>query len=314
MYHDTSVSEIPGARNPRLVLLASGWAIATVVILLALKTYAYWQSGSAALLGSLVDSFTDLCISIIMLMAVRLSLKPADETHRHGHGKAEGIAALFQGSLLAGGAGFLALQSFDRLINPQAVSAHDLAIGVSSIAILLSLILVLVQNYCLKRAPSLAIKADRVNYAGDMMLNGAVIAALLADRLGGPGWIDPLCGLAIAGWLGFAACRIGEDAINMLLDRELPDDVRADILAIIRDNDDVRGVHDLRTRQSGMAWHISFDVELEATQTLRAAHAVSRELEMAILSVYPHSEIIIHKDPHGDPHDARHSVEGVHDL
>jgi ferrous-iron efflux pump FieF len=313
MYEDQVIGgKDSAALEPRYALLAAGWAVGTVLILLALKGYAYWQSGSAALLGSLVDSFTDLCISIVMLLAVRLSLKPADETHRHGHGKAEGIAALFQGGLLIGGAGFLALQSFERFMNPVAVAAHDLAIAVSAVAVVLSFILVMVQNYCIKRAPSLVTKADRVNYGGDMMLNAAVIAALFVDRQGGPGWVDPLCGLAIAAWLAFAAFRIGEDAINMLLDRELPDEVRAHILSIIEDNDDVRGVHDLRTRRSGMAWHISFDVELEPEQSLREAHAVSRELEMAILSVYSHAEIIIHKDPHGDPHDARHSVEGVH--
>lgn len=313
MYEDQITNDEGGETlEPRYALLASSWAVGTVIILLGLKGYAYWQSGSAALLGSLVDSFTDLCISIVMLLAVRLSLKPADEDHRHGHGKAEGVAALFQGGLLIGGAGFLTLQSFDRMVNPVTVAAHDLAISVSAIAVVLSLILVLVQNYCLKRAPSLVTKADRVNYGGDMLLNSAVIAALVVDWNGGPAWIDPLCGFAIACWLAVAAYRIGADAIHMLLDRELPEDVRADILAIIRRNNDVRGVHDLRTRRSGMAWHISFDVELDPYQSLRDAHTISREVEMAILSTYPHSEIIIHKDPHGDPHDARHTIEGIH--
>lgn len=312
MYHDHATHTAETGIKPGYALLASSWALGTVIILMIIKSVAYWQSGSAALLGSLIDSISDLCISITMLLAVRLSLKPADETHRHGHGKAEGIAALFQGALLAGGAVFLALQSAQRFIDPQPVAAHGLAITVSGVAIALSLLLVMVQNYSLKRAPSLAIKADRVNYTGDMFLNGAVIIALIIDQQGGPIWIDPLAGLLIAAWLGFAAVRIGEDAINMLLDRELPDEVRTHILAIINQNEDVRGVHDLRTRQSGMAWHISFDIELAPEQSLREAHAVSREVEMAILSVYSHAEIIIHKDPHGDPHDARHVVEGVH--
>lgn len=312
MYQDDIKDRKAGSIEPRYALLASCWVVGTVSILIILKVYAYWQSGSAALLGSLIDSFTDIGISLMMLMAVRLSLKPADETHRHGHGKVEGLAALFQGALLASGAGFLALQSLNRFVEPQEVAAHALAIGVSVVAIVLSLVLVLVQNYCLKRAPSLVVKADRVNYSGDILLNSAVIFALIVDRQGGPAWVDPLCGLAIAGWIALAATRIGKQAADMLMDRELPEEVRQHILDIILQNDDVRGVHDLRTRQSGMAWHISFDVELEPTQSLREAHAVSRELEMAILSVYDHAEIIIHKDPHGDPHDARHTVEGVH--
>ncbi len=312
MYQNETITSPSADIDPRYALLASSWAVGTVLILITLKAYAYWQSGSAALLGSLIDSFTDIMISIMMLIAVRLSLKPADETHRHGHGKVEGLAALFQGGLLAGGAVFLTLQSLERFVNPQSVAAHDLAMGVSIIAIVLSLLLVLVQNYCLKRAPSLVVKADRVNYSTDMLLNSVVILALFVDRQGGPIWIDPLCGLVIAAWLAYGATRIGKQAADMLMDRELPDDVRQSILEIILRNDDVRGVHDLRTRQSGMSWHISFDVELDPAQSLRDAHAVSRELEMAILSIYSHAEIIIHKDPHGDPHDARHRVEGVH--
>ena len=314
MYEDAIKTGQGSGREPRYALIASVWAVVTVVILITLKAYAYWQSGSTALLGSLVDSFSDLCISLMMLAAMRLSLKPADETHRHGHGKAEGLAALFQGGLLAGSAGFLALQSISRLAEPQEVGAYNLGIGVSVLAIVLSLVLVLVQNFCLKRAPSLITKADRANYSGDLLLNGAVIIALLAGRQGAPVWIDPACGLLIAGWIGFAAFRVGKQAADMLMDRELPDDVRQNILDIIMNNPDVRGVHDLRTRQSGMNWHISFDVELDPDQSLRDAHAVSRELEMAIMSVYDHAEVIIHKDPHGDPHDARHRVEGVHDA
>lgn len=313
MYQDDVKHEVSGGRAPRYALLASCWALVTVLILITLKLYAYWQSGSTALLGSLVDSFSDLCISVMMLAAVRLSLKPADETHRHGHGKVEGLAALFQASLLAGSAGFLTLQSLNRFIEPQAVQAYDLGIGVSIIAIVLSLILVTVQNFCLKRAPSLVTKADQANYTGDILLNSAVIAALLLGRAGAPGWIDPFCGLLIAGWIARAAVQVGKQAADMLMDRELPDDVRQNILDIVQRNPNVHGVHDLRTRQSGMAWHISFDVELDPNQSLREAHAISRELEMAILSVYDHAEIIIHKDPCGDPHDARHTVEGVHD-
>lgn len=313
MYEDDAKTERGATREPKYALIASVWAVATVIILIALKTYAYWQSGSTALLGSLVDSFSDLCISLMMLLAMRLSLKPADETHRHGHGKAEGLAALFQGGLLAGSAGFLVLQSLSRLAAPQEVQAFDLGIIVSFIAIALSLILVLVQNHCLKRAPSLITKADQANYSGDLLLNTAVIIALFVSRQGGPLWIDPVCGLLIACWIGIAAFRVGKQAADMLMDRELPDNVRDEIMGIIMSNDDVKGVHDLRTRQSGMSWHISFDVELDPDQSLREAHAISRELEMAILSIYDHAEVIIHKDPYGDPHDARHRIEGIHD-
>lgn len=312
MYQDDVSEGKQAGIEPAYALFASGWAVATVIVLVILKSYAYWQTGSTALLGSLVDSLSDMCISLTMLMAVRLSLKPADETHRHGHGKAEGLAALFQAAFLAGAGGFLALHALEKFASPQAVGDHRLGIGVAAVAILLSLLLVCVQNYCLRRAPSLAVKADRAHYATDIVLNASVILALVINMKGGPDWVDPVCGLLIALYFARTAFVIGKEGSDMLMDREMPDAVRAHILSIIESNEEVRGVHDLRTRQSGMALHISFDVELEPEQSLRQAHAVSRELEMALLADYPNAEIIIHKDPHGDPHDARHSVEGIH--
>lgn len=312
MYHDEYNVRTEGGVDPRYALLATIWAIGTVAILIGIKAYAYWMSGSTAMLGSLTDSFTDAGLSVMMLLALRYSLKPADKTHRHGHGKAEGLAALFQGGFLGGAAFFLVLQSLKHLAEPEPVTAHGLGITIACISIVLSLILVGVQTYCYKRAPSLAVSADRAHYTTDIWLDGAVILTLVAHFYGGPGWLDPVCGLGIAAYLGWTGVKVGKEAADMLMDRELPDAVRQRILTIVKDHQDVMGIHDLRTRKVGMVLHISFDVELDPALSLRDAHAISRELEMRIMADYPYAEIIIHKDPFGDPHDARHTVEGVH--
>ena len=88
--------------NPRFALFASLWAVCMVSVLIAIKGYAYYVSDSAAMLGTLADSITDIAISLMLLFAVQISLKPADEQHRFGHGKVEGIAALFQGAFMGG--------------------------------------------------------------------------------------------------------------------------------------------------------------------------------------------------------------------
>jgi ferrous-iron efflux pump FieF len=293
--------------EPRYAMLASFWALGTVAALIVIKSYAYWLSDSAAILATLTDSFTDAAMSLAMLGALRYSLRPADRSHRHGHGKMEGIGALFQAACLIGAALFLAFEGLQRFAQPQNITHHTLGLWVAGIAIVLSIILVSVQKYCLSKAPSLATESDQAHYSTDIALNGSVAAALLADYYGGPQWVDPLCAIMVALYYAYAARKIALKATDMLTDRELPEAVRTRIKDIIKRHPDILGFHDLRTRKSGMVIHISFDVEIDPELTLREAHGIVRALEQDIISDFPYAEIIIHKDPYGDTHDTRHT-------
>ena len=300
--------------EPRYALFASAWAIGTVSLLIIIKGYAYWKSDSVAVLATLTDSLTDGAISLMMLMALRYSLRPSDREHRHGHGKMEGIAALFQAAFLAAAGLFLIFQAADRFANPRVMTDHMLGITVAGIAIVLSFILVMVQEYCLARAPSLAVEADKAHYATDIVLNGSVIAALVVTLNGGPAWVDPICAIFIAFYYAIAARKIALCATDMLMDKELPEAVRTKIKKIIKRHPDILGFHDLRTRKSGMTIHISFDVEVDPDLNLRDAHEITRALEHDILDAFPYAEIIIHKDPYGDTEDTRHQGKGGHLL
>lgn len=294
--------------EPRYALFASFWALGTVAILIVIKGYAYWHSDSAAILATLTDSFTDAALSGAMLMALRYSLRPADNSHRHGHGKMEGIGALFQSACLVAAALFLIFEGLQRIAQPQIVTDHILGVWVAGIAIVMSVQLVLVQKYCLARAPSLAIESDQAHYSTDIALNGSVMLALLISYYGGPYWVDPLCAIFVALYYASAARKIALSAVDMLMDRELPESVRGKIKETIRRHPDILGFHDLRTRKSGMVLHISFDVEVDPEITLKEAHDIVRALEEDILADFPYAEIIIHKDPYGDTHDHRHKV------
>lgn len=306
--HTHTPFSVRNSANPRYALLAGGWAVGTVSILIVAKLYAYVQSGSSAVLATLMDSLVDGGISVMMLLAVRMSLKPADENHRHGHGKIEGLAALFQSAAMFAGAAFLAFESAHRFMDPDPLRDHMLGIGVAGLAIVLSLVLIGVQKFCLVRAPSLAIEADSVHYKTDAALNGSVIAVLLLDYYGAPEWIDPASGLLIAAYFLLTAAYIGRKGMDMLMDRELPPEVRGHIEAIISRHTKVLGMHDLRTRKSGMTLYISFDIELDPDMSLQAAHDIARTLETAILRDFPYAEIMIHMDPVGDTADARHTL------
>jgi ferrous-iron efflux pump FieF len=160
----------------------------------------------------------------------------------------------------------------------------------------LTLALLLLQRHVIAQTGSTAIRADAVHYASDLLSNLAIIAALLIAPLGWP-WIDPLFALGVALYIGYHALRVGQDAIQQLLDRELPAQQQQQILTIAKQRAAVRGVHDLRTRQSGRVVFIQLHLELDDNLPLYQAHAIADQVELDICEVIPTAQVIVHQDP-----------------
>jgi len=298
--------------RPRLALFAGAASIFTVVILILIKGGAYLGSNSASVLASLVDSLSDAGVSVMSFLAIHYSLRPADANHRHGHGKAEGLAALMQAAFIGGAGVFLLFESLTRFTQAHELRGQSFVITVMAVSTALSGALVALQRYSLNHAPSLAVEADKAHYNADIVVNIGVIGIMVALGHGAPAWIDPVFAIAVACWLAFTVRNVAGKGLDMLLDRELPDDVRLAITQKVLAQKNVLGMHDLRTNKSGMKIFISFDIEVDPHQSLQEAHEVTRAVEKALLSDFPLAEIMIHVDPHGDTEDSRHQVAGVH--
>ena len=281
---------------------AAGYAsIMTALLLVSLKVWAWLATGSVAVLSSLVDSLLDGFASLITLYAVHQALVPADEDHRFGHGKAEPLAALAQSAFITASAIFLTLQAGNRLLTPQPIERGELGLIIIGASILLTLLLVLFQSLVIRKTGSLAITADRLHYLGDLIPNLAVIAALALTSLLNIPWIDPVFGLLAALYLLKGAWQTGRTALDMLMDRELPEEIRQQVLDIALSIEGVQGLHDLRSRQSGNTSFFQLHLELPPDLPLLEAHAISDRVEQKILAQFPEAEILIHQDPHGFP-------------
>jgi ferrous-iron efflux pump FieF len=284
-------------RHPRLLRLATHASVATATLLITGKLVAWVMTGSVSVLASLVDSMMDVAASLINLFAVRYSLVPADSEHRFGHGKAESLAGLAQTTFIAGSAVFLILQAVDRLLHPRPLEDVGIGVGVMVFAILATLALLILQHHVIRVTGSTAIRADALHYKTDVLTNASIIIALL---LSGYGWqgIDALFALGIAAYILYSAWRIGQEAFQLLMDRELPDDQRERIRRVVLANDRVRGVHDLRTRRSGHDIFIQMHLELDDELSLFVAHEIADEVEASIREIHPQADVLIHKDPH----------------
>jgi len=282
--------------------LATGAAIASValaLVLLLAKSWAAWETDSTAMLGSLADTALDLIASLATLTGIRIAAVPADRDHRFGHGKAEALVALGQVVLISISALWIAWRAVDRLINGGETAQMELGIGVSIAAIAATLLLLWYQRRVIARTGSIAIRTDNIHYKSDLMLNGAVIAALLLDQWLGVTGADAAFGILIAAWLGWGALRASNAAIDQLMDREWPEDERQAFLAAAREFPELSGLHDLRTRKSGTLRFVQFHVWVPGDWTVREAHDRLDVAEEALQARFPGTEILIHVDPEG---------------
>ena len=284
----------------RLMRLATYASVATAVSLIFAKAGAWWQSDSVSMLATLTDSSLDLLASLVTLFAVYHALQPADKEHRFGHGKAEPLAGLWQALFVSLSAVFLLYQAIQRLINPQPLSDSAAAsIGVMLFAIVITGLLLLFQRYVIKQTGSTAIGADALHYKTDFLINISIIAAIIMTAAG---WhrVDALMAIAIAIYIFHSGWQIMRDAINLLMDHELPAEQRQQIQSLVRQHSAVRGLHDLRTRRAGLKVFIQLHLELDAQLSLKQASEICREIEQDLQSHFADAEVLIYPHPAGD--------------
>ncbi len=268
-----------------------------VSLMIATKAWAWLASGSASMLGSLTDSLMDITATLMSFLVLSYALRPADDDHRFGHGKAEALAGLGQAAFIAGSGCLLAFHGIERLINPVELTHSLLGVWVSIFAIVCTLVIVFAQNKVVKHTESIAIKADSVHYKGDLILNAAVLLAILLAYYGVL-YADPLFAIGVAGYLLYNSWDIATESASHLMDKELPDEEKQSIFEIARNHNDVYGVHGIRTRQGGKVKFIQLHLELDDNLPLIRAHKVADEVE-AMISARFESEvdILIHLDP-----------------
>ena len=268
-------------------------------VLLCAKAWAAYATDSTAMLGSLADTALDVIASITTLVGVRIAAAPADHDHRFGHGKAEALVALAQVALISVSAIGIGWRAFDRLVNGARTEAMGAGIAVSLLAIGFTFVLLWYQRRVIARTGSVAIKTDNVHYKSDLMLNGAVIVALVLDQALHIAGADALFGIGIALWLVWGAFLASSEAVNQLMDREWPEEERQRFLAACADYAELEGLHDLRTRTSGTVRFAQFHVWVPADWTVKQAHDRLDRVEEQLQKRFPGTEILIHVDPQG---------------
>jgi len=297
------------ALTRRVTLLSIG----TAGVLVAIKLAAWIASGSTAMLASLADSGLDLIASLATAFAVRYAVAPPDAEHRFGHGKAEAFASLLQAGLVFASAALIVREAVGDILAPHPLQQEGWAIAVMVVSTGLTGLLIAAQTRVLRQTASVAVSGDRAHYASDLASNVIALIGIAASAWLGMNGLDAAAALVIAALLLWGAVGVFREASNQLMDHELPDAQRAEIVRLATADPRLANVHQLRTRASGPYVHMQMHVDLDPELTLEAAHEVIVAAEKRILDAFPAADIIIHADPRGraEPHGGAFAESGA---
>ncbi|CAD7286527.1 cation diffusion facilitator family transporter [Campylobacter suis] len=277
-------------------------AAITAFCLAVVKFIAGVFSGSILLLSSAIDSLLDLLVSALNFIAFKKSKQKPNEKFNFGFAKLEALAALFEGLLIVGVAGFIFYESVMKFgaENNEIDTDLSLYVMIFSLAVTGALSYYLSQNA--KRTQSLILQADALHYKSDFYTNLAVIAALIVIKFTGFMIIDAIFGVLISGYIANQAISLMKNSVFALLDEALESEKIIQIKDMINAKSEISSFHSLMSRKSGQTCYLSVHLVFNAQILLIDAHSISNEIEDEIRRKFSEFawEITIHLDPYDD--------------
>ena len=286
-------------KSEHLKKIAASGSISLAVALCLLKGLGAAFTGSLAVLSSMIDSLSDIIASVITFFAVKISGRPASCEYRYGYGKAEALSAVMQAMFIAMSGAFVLYDALYRLVKAEVLQKTDFGLAVMIVSMVLTIGLVVFQRYVARVTKSKAILADSMHYSVDILTNGAIIISLIVIHIWHINWIDAVMAILVAVYLLYNAYDLAKESMELLLDKELDDSIRSNVLRIIRSHYLHPEVHDLRTRDLGGTYLFEFHLELDGSLDLTSAHQYTVEVEDLLRKAYPEAQIIVHQEPQG---------------
>lgn len=249
-------------------------ALATI----ALKTAAWWVTGSVGLLSDAMESFVNLAAALFALAMVTIAQAPADEDHPYGHNKAEYFSSGFEAMMILGAAIAIVVAAVQRWWSPQPLHGLELGIALSVASSAINGLLAWAMLRAAHDHESIALEADARHLMTDVWTSIGVALGVLLVPVTGWLWLDPLLAILVALNILREAVSLLRRSVQGLMDHALSDDERARIDAVLRelDSDEVRFDH-LRTRRAANAKFCQLHMHVPGGWSLSRA-ASQREL------------------------------------
>jgi len=256
--------------------LSIGAAVSTI----ALKTGAYFLTGSVGLLSDAIESLVNLVGAVMALLMLSVAARPADEDHMYGHTKAEYFASSTEGLLILGAAIGIIVAAVQRLLQPKEIEQLGLGLAVSVAASLINLIVARVLLRAGKQRQSITLEADAHHLMTDVWTSVGVIGGVAVVGLTGWNILDPIVAIIVAVNIVWTGVKLIRRSVSGLMDEGLPEQEQKLIQNVMNKYRE-KGVnfHALRTRQAAARRFMSVHILVPGHWTVHDAHHVAEDFE-----------------------------------
>lgn len=277
-------------------------SIAAALVTIALKTTAYFITGSVGLLSDAIESVVNLIGGIMALAMLTVAARPADEEHAYGHSKAEYFSSGVEGGLILVAAISIAVAAVQRLITPKFLEEIGLGLVVSFVATLVNLGVALLLLRVGRKHNSITLEANAHHLIADVWTSVGVVAGVGLVVLTKWNWLDSVVALVVAANIVWTGVRIVRRSIAGLMDIALSAEDMATVRTVLQTYEQT-GIqfHALRSRQAGARKFISIHVLVPGGWTVQRGHELLDKIEADIRKALPDSEVFTHLESLDDP-------------
>ncbi|SNR50649.1 cation transporter [Paracoccus sediminis] len=288
----------------RTVRIAVG-SIVIGILVLGLKTLAWWLTGSVALLSDALESTVNVVTAVAALIAIRIAQRPADQDHPYGHHKAEFLSAVLEGVMIIIAALLILEEAYNGIRNPRMLDAPVAGLLINTAAGTINAVwcwMLLRQGRLLK---SPALVADGYHLLSDVVTSGGVLVGVSLAIVTGYAILDPILAAVVAVNILWSGWKVMITSLGGLMDQAVSDDLLRDIRDTISGQaEGAIEAHDLRTRHAGSRTFIDFHLVVAGDVSVAQAHAICDRIETALKRRLDDAQITIHVEPE---HKAKHS-------
>ena len=260
-------------------------SIATAVATIAMKTAAWWITGSVGLLSDAMESIVYLASAVFAVALVAIAARPADADHPFGHTKAEYFSSGFEGLMIAGAAAAIIWAAVLRLMQPQPLERLGWGLALNALSTVLNWALARQMMVASREHRSIALEADARHLYTDVWTSIGVVAALVVVHFTGWLALDPIIAIAVAANVLREGGRLVWRSVDGLMDKAVEPDVRAQIDRTLARfaHHTIRFDH-VVTRRAGRRRFVDLHMHMPGGWSLRRAAALRAEVEQALMS------------------------------
>lgn len=289
---------------PRVDLTKFAWlSIAAALVTIALKTGAWWVTGSVGLLSDAAESVVNLVAAVVALYVLKVAARPADKNHHFGHSKAEYFSSAVEGIMIFVAAAAILVFAIRRLLDPQPIEQVGLGLAISVVAAAVNGAVAFVLMRAGKQHNSITLRADAKHLYTDLITTAGVIVGVVLVALTGWHWLDPVIAIAVGLNILWTGWRLVMESTSGLMDESLPKETNErlrEILAVAT-ADEGMAFHAFRTRVSGARAFMDFHLLVPGAWSVQQGHDALEDLVEEIREEFPDLLVLGHLEPIEDP-------------